>query len=202
MAGQRQRSGVRAGTPGSAADRCGIPELDPLAGRCDLDDAHIFRATDRPVLLDVFCMAGTDVYGAILEDVSEVHRRIPCDSYEQYLVGYEPGLALSPSPRLPTTINAILTPRGIVLGNIPAVAAAAPDTEIANLRIVAANRRGVTWMDIVKKDPFSPGPGSTLIWLGRGLLLDMARSRTSKTSLPNVSEMTGSSIVSMELSST
>jgi hypothetical protein len=46
-------------------------------GRCDLDDAHIFRAADRPVLLDVFCMAGTDLYDAILEDVAEVHRQIP-----------------------------------------------------------------------------------------------------------------------------
>jgi hypothetical protein len=49
----------------------------PWWGRCDLDDAHIFRAADRPVLLNVFCMAGTDLYRAILEDVAEVHRRIP-----------------------------------------------------------------------------------------------------------------------------
>jgi hypothetical protein len=50
----------------------------PWWGRCDLDDAHIFRAADgRPVLLDVFCMAGTELYDAILEDVTEVHRRIP-----------------------------------------------------------------------------------------------------------------------------
>jgi len=49
----------------------------PWWGRCDLDDAHIFRAADRPVLLDVFCMAGTELYDAILEDVAEVHRRIP-----------------------------------------------------------------------------------------------------------------------------
>jgi hypothetical protein len=42
-----------------------------------LDDAHIFRAADRPVLIDVFCMAGTELYNAILEDVAEVHRRIP-----------------------------------------------------------------------------------------------------------------------------
>ena len=47
----------------------------PWWGRCDLDDAHIFRAADRPVLLDVYCMAGTDLYDAILEDVTEVHRR-------------------------------------------------------------------------------------------------------------------------------
>jgi hypothetical protein len=53
------------------------PESTPLVGRCDLDDAHIFRAADRPVLIDVFCMAGTELYDAILEDVAEVHRRIP-----------------------------------------------------------------------------------------------------------------------------
>jgi hypothetical protein len=49
----------------------------PWWGRCDLDDAHIFRAGDRLVLLDVYCMAGTDLYGAILDDVTEVYRRIP-----------------------------------------------------------------------------------------------------------------------------
>ena len=49
----------------------------PWWGRCDLDDAHIFRAADRPVLIDVFCMAGTDLYDTILQDVAEVHRRIP-----------------------------------------------------------------------------------------------------------------------------
>lgn len=42
-----------------------------------MDDAHIFPAADRPVLIDVFCMAGTDLYRAILEDVAEVHRRMP-----------------------------------------------------------------------------------------------------------------------------
>jgi len=46
-------------------------------GRCDLDDAHIFRAADRPVLIDVFRMAGTELYGKILDDVTGVHRRIP-----------------------------------------------------------------------------------------------------------------------------
>jgi hypothetical protein len=49
----------------------------PWWGRCDLDDEHIFRAAGRPVLLDVFCMAGADLYNAILEDVAAVHRRIP-----------------------------------------------------------------------------------------------------------------------------
>ena len=29
------------------------------------------------MLIDVFCMAGTELYRAILEDVAEVHRRIP-----------------------------------------------------------------------------------------------------------------------------
>jgi hypothetical protein len=53
-------------------------ESTPWWGRCDLDDAHIFRAAGgRPVLIDVFCMAGTELYRAILEDVAEVHRRIP-----------------------------------------------------------------------------------------------------------------------------
>jgi hypothetical protein len=49
----------------------------PWWGRCDLDDEHIFRAAGRPVLLDVFCMAGSDLYQAILDDVAAVHRRIP-----------------------------------------------------------------------------------------------------------------------------
>jgi len=50
-------------------------ESTPWWGRCGLDDAHIFRAADGPVLIDVFCMAGTELYRAILEDVAEVHRR-------------------------------------------------------------------------------------------------------------------------------
>jgi hypothetical protein len=38
----------------------------------------IYRAADgRPVLLDVFCMAGGELYRAILDDVAAVHRRIP-----------------------------------------------------------------------------------------------------------------------------
>jgi hypothetical protein len=49
----------------------------PWWGRCDLDDAHIFRAGTRLVLIDVYCMAGGELYGAILEDVAVVHRRIP-----------------------------------------------------------------------------------------------------------------------------
>jgi hypothetical protein len=49
----------------------------PWWGRCDLDDAHICSATGRPVLLDVFCMAGSDLYQAILDDVAAVHRQIP-----------------------------------------------------------------------------------------------------------------------------
>jgi len=53
-------------------------ESTPWWGRCDLDDAHVFKAADeRPVLIDVFCMAGTELYRAILEDVTAVHRRIP-----------------------------------------------------------------------------------------------------------------------------
>jgi hypothetical protein len=49
----------------------------PWWGGYDLDDAHIFRAADRPVLIDIFRMAGAELYRAILEDVAEVHRRIP-----------------------------------------------------------------------------------------------------------------------------
>ena len=50
----------------------------PWWGRCDLDDAHLCWGTGgRPVLIDVYCMAGSDLYGAILEDVAAVHRRIP-----------------------------------------------------------------------------------------------------------------------------
>jgi hypothetical protein len=58
------RVGIRSrgGAPGSAEDRRGIPEVDALVGRCDLDDAHIFRAADRLVL--------TDLYRAILDDVA------------------------------------------------------------------------------------------------------------------------------------
>jgi len=44
----------------------------------DLNEAHIRRAADgRLVLIDVFCMDGASLYGKILEDVAEVHRRIP-----------------------------------------------------------------------------------------------------------------------------
>ncbi len=31
------------------------------------------------MLLDVYCMAGSDLYQAILDDVAAVHRRIPRD---------------------------------------------------------------------------------------------------------------------------
>jgi hypothetical protein len=44
----------------------------------DLNEAHIRRAAGgRLVLIDVFCMDGASLYGKILEDVAEVHRRIP-----------------------------------------------------------------------------------------------------------------------------
>jgi len=52
-------------------------ESTPWWGRCDLDDEHIYRAAGRPVLLDVYCMAGSELYQAILDDVAAVHRRIP-----------------------------------------------------------------------------------------------------------------------------
>ena len=51
----------------------------PWWGRCDLDDAHLFSGSGRPVLIDVYCMAGSDLYQAILDDVTAVHRRIPRD---------------------------------------------------------------------------------------------------------------------------
>jgi hypothetical protein len=68
---------------GSGALGRAVPDDLPVGwtGRCrgrwDLDDAHIFRAAGRPVLIDVFCMAGTALYDAILEDAAGVHRRIP-----------------------------------------------------------------------------------------------------------------------------
>lgn len=44
----------------------------------DLNAAHIRRAADgRLVLIDVFCMDGASLYGAILDDIVEVHHRIP-----------------------------------------------------------------------------------------------------------------------------
>src|ERR1700683_1591772 len=44
----------------------------------DLNEAHIRTAADgRLVLIDIFCMDGASLYGKILEDVTEVHRRIP-----------------------------------------------------------------------------------------------------------------------------
>jgi len=75
---------ARAGDPEFAEVRRAAQRIDaeyrkstPWWGRCDLDDVHIFRAADRPVLIDVFCMAGTDLYRAILDDVAGVHRQIP-----------------------------------------------------------------------------------------------------------------------------
>jgi hypothetical protein len=44
----------------------------------DMNNAHIRRAIDgRLVLIDAFCMDGASLYGQILDDVAEVHRRIP-----------------------------------------------------------------------------------------------------------------------------
>jgi hypothetical protein len=44
----------------------------------DMNSAHIRRAADgRLVLIDVFCLDGASLYGKILEDIAEVHRRIP-----------------------------------------------------------------------------------------------------------------------------
>ena len=44
----------------------------------DMNSAHIRRALDgRLVLIDIFCLDGASLYGKILEDLAEVHRRIP-----------------------------------------------------------------------------------------------------------------------------
>jgi hypothetical protein len=56
----------------------GYGKSTPWWGRCDLNEAHIRRAADgRLMLIDVFCMDGASLYRKILEDVAEVHRRIP-----------------------------------------------------------------------------------------------------------------------------
>jgi hypothetical protein len=56
----------------------GYRESVPWWDGFDLNEAHIRRAADgRLVLIDVFCMDGASLYGKILEDVAEVHRRIP-----------------------------------------------------------------------------------------------------------------------------
>jgi len=53
-------------------------ESTPWWGLCDLETHDLFwSADDHPVLIDIYCMAGSDLYGAILEDVAAVHRRIP-----------------------------------------------------------------------------------------------------------------------------
>lgn len=44
----------------------------------DLNSAHIRKAVDgRLVMIDIFCIDGASLYGKILEDVTEVRRRIP-----------------------------------------------------------------------------------------------------------------------------
>ncbi|NUP51643.1 MAG: hypothetical protein HOW97_30655 [Catenulispora sp.] len=44
----------------------------------DLNGAHVRRALDgRLVFIDVFCMDGAALYGMILGDVAEVHKRMP-----------------------------------------------------------------------------------------------------------------------------
>jgi len=77
----------RAGTGGAEFDevrraaqmideeyRASVPWWDGF----DLNEAHVRRTVDgRLVLIDVFCMDGASLYGQILEDVTEVHRRIP-----------------------------------------------------------------------------------------------------------------------------
>jgi hypothetical protein len=76
---------ARAGDPEFGEVRRAAQRIDaeyrastPWWGRCDLDTPHLcWGADDRPVLIDVYCMAGSDLYGAILKDVAAVHRRIP-----------------------------------------------------------------------------------------------------------------------------
>lgn len=46
----------------------------------DLNQAHVRRALDgRLVFIDVFCMDGAALYGTILRDLAEVHRRMPAE---------------------------------------------------------------------------------------------------------------------------
>ena len=53
-------------------------ESTPWWGGLGVNEPHVRRAGDgRLVLIDLFCMAGESLYGKILEDVTEVHRRIP-----------------------------------------------------------------------------------------------------------------------------
>jgi hypothetical protein len=53
-------------------------ESTPWWDGLDLNQAHVRRAAGgRLVLIDLFCMDGAALYGKILEDVTEVHRRIP-----------------------------------------------------------------------------------------------------------------------------
>src|SRR6516225_4006747 len=72
----RRAMAARAGDPEFAEVRRAAQRIDaeyrkstPWWGGYDLDDAHIFRAADRLVLLDVFRMGGTELYGKILKDV-------------------------------------------------------------------------------------------------------------------------------------
>jgi len=48
------------------------PGTDDLPGKKPPE-----RRPRRGGLIDVFCMAGTELYRAILHDVGQVHRRIP-----------------------------------------------------------------------------------------------------------------------------
>jgi hypothetical protein len=53
-------------------------ESTPWWDGFDMNSAHIRRAADgRLVLIDIFCLDGASLYGKILEDIAEVHRRIP-----------------------------------------------------------------------------------------------------------------------------
>ncbi|WP_344657356.1 hypothetical protein [Catenulispora subtropica] len=59
-----------------ASYRAATPWWDGL----DLNEAHVRRALDgRLILIDIFCMDGAALYGMILDDLAEVHRRMPRD---------------------------------------------------------------------------------------------------------------------------
>ncbi len=77
MAGPGRGSGVPEVSRAAQRIDAEYQKSTPWWGRCDLDDEHIYSAAGRPVLLDVFCMAGSDLYQAILDDVAAVHRQIP-----------------------------------------------------------------------------------------------------------------------------
>ena len=87
--GQGRRSGVAEVRRAAQRIDAEYRKSTPWWGRCDLDDAHIFRAADRPVL--------TDLYRAILNDVAGVHRQIPRERMRYALdIRISPGRTATP----------------------------------------------------------------------------------------------------------